>query len=151
MAYFEVGNTLFRGTLAGAYGSFDLDVAADTADVIDTLNIQHGAVTSQVMATINNRWISSGGWAISAALNVVDSVAAVEVIAYCNRGAETYFGNYRLVPRSGYAVNKMLLPLRQLFVVNRGVYTAKIIAGSTGAASGYLLCRYIRETGSNNA
>ena len=152
MSYFESGDLLMRGYLTGATGNFGLDIEADTADIADTINITHGSVTVQYSAYYTNKHVTKGQNALSLTINVPDKTAFLELIFHCSSGGNAYLDSTHVIRRSGHIIQSAGFGLRDIYKVSHGQHIAKIVAGGTGnSAQGYIVCRSIRDTGTDNA
>ena len=88
---------------------------------------------------------------LSLVVNVPDPVAYLEMLFYSDKGAQGYFDNQAIVSRSGTLISQNGFCLRDILRTTQGQHTLRITAASSGLSShGFIVCRYIRDTGSNN-
>lgn len=153
MSLFEAQNAMIRGTMIGCTGDFKMNVLADAADVADSVNIVLGAVTIQYSSHYFNKWVNGANEVLlTLDVNVPDTTAFVEVLFYGERGGECYFDNSRVISRSGNISSSLGFCLRDIYRANRGIHHLKILSSDYGySRHGFIVCRYIRDTGSLNA
>lgn len=147
MAYFELDSVLFRGELKGATGVAQFRLTSKAINAVDTVNIGNDQVTYNKYINFNIGWVGSGAVIQTLNLNVPDATAWVEVTAYASRASTVRIDGSNQINRNRRSPNTKLLPFVALVKLNRGSHTVQLISGSAGSTEGYIIARYIRETG----
>lgn len=151
MSFIETQNVLIRGTMVGCTGDFKLNVMADAADVVDAINVVYGAVTIQYTTHYFQKSVTANTDILRLVINVPDPFAYLEMLFYADRGAQGYFDNQTIVSRSGTLIDQNGFCLRDILRAGKGQHTLRITAASSGLSNhGFIVCRYIRDTGSSN-
>lgn len=147
MAYIELSDTMFRGTLKGARGKARFKLTAKAINAIDTVNINYNMVTYDYNIKYSTPSQSAGSVLVTAGINVPDEEAWVEIIAY-GAGAGSVRVNGNTMPnRNLRGPGQKLLPFVSMVKLPKGKHTVQLISAASGASSGFIMCRYIRKTG----
>lgn len=147
MAFIEIGNVMFRGDLKAATGEAKFRLTANAINAIDTVNIGHNQVTYNKHINFNIGYVSAGQVIATLPIDVPDSSSWMEIIAYASRGSTVSVDGYAQINRNRRGPSTVLLPFITVIPLSIGPHTIRIIAGSAGSTSGYILARYIRTTG----
>lgn len=151
MAYVELNDILIRGTLRGATGQARFKLTAKQINAINTLNIKSGHVTYSYYFSYSNKEVTAGAAMLSATIAVQDEGAFIEVIASADGASSVKIDGVTRPTRNRRGPNSLITPFVEIVKLAPGSHTISIISGKTGASSrGYILCRYIRRTGSDN-
>lgn len=147
MAFIELGNTMFRGTLRGATGVARFKLTVDAINAVDTVNIGNDQVTYSKHIVFNT--YSGGVGSIIAVLpiNIPDDVAWVEVISHCTRSSTFSINGSALPIRNRRHPDSKIFPAVNLIKLTKGTHQFRVVSNSIGQCEGYVLCRYIRITG----
>lgn len=147
MSFVELSNVMFRGTLRGANGSARFKLTANAINAVDTVNINFNQVTYSKLITYSRTSQGAGSTLVSMGLDIPDSFAWVEIVAYGTRaGSVSVDGAFRL-NRNRRSPGLALLPFVELVNLTKGLHTVSLHSASSGSSSGLILCRYIRNTG----
>ncbi len=151
MAYIELSDVLFRGELRGATGTARFKLTANAVNAVDTLHIAGNQVTYSTYL----RWwggpITNGSTMFSHVVSIPDDDTFVEVIAYANNASYVTVDGVRRQNRNRRGPNLRSLPYVEIIPLTKGTHTITLISGVTRSSTdGYILCRYIRRTGSSN-
>lgn len=147
MAFIELGNTMFRGTLKGATGVARFKLTADAINAVDTVNIGSDQVTYSKHIEFNSTSTSVGSTIAILPINIPDDVAWVEIISHCTRSSTFSINGSALPIRNRRSPNSRLLPAVNLIKLTKGTHTFRVLSNSIGQCEGYAICRYIRITG----
>lgn len=147
MAFIELGNTMFRGTLRGATGVARFKLTADAINAVDTVNIGSDQVTYSKHIEFNSTSTSVGSTIAVLPINIPDDVAWVEIISHCTRSSTVSINGSALPIRNKRSPDSRIFPAVNLIKLTKGTHTFRVIANSTGQCEGYVICRYIRITG----
>ena len=147
MAFIELGNTMFRGTLRGATGVARFKLTADAINAVDTVNIGSDQVTYSKHIVFGGISKSVGSTIALLNINIPDDVAWVEVISHCTRTSTVSINGSALPTRNKRFPDSRLFPAVNLIKLTKGTHTFRILANSIGQCEGYAICRYIRITG----
>lgn len=147
MAFIELGNTMFRGTLKGATGEARFKLTADAINAVDTVNIGSNQVTYSKHIEFNSKSTKAGSVVALLSISIPDNVAWVEIVSHCTRASTFSINGSALPTRNRRLPNSRLFPAVNLIKLTKGTHTFRVIANSTGQCNGYAICRYIRITG----
>ena len=147
MSYVELDSVLFRGELKAATGVAKFRLTAQAIDAVDTVNIGNQQVTYDFRSQFGVSH-AAGVALFSAVLDIPDATAWVEIIAYATRAASVYVDGSKQPIRNRRLPNSRLMPSVSLHKLTKGTHSVQIVSGSAGWSDGYLMCRYIRTTGS---
>ena len=147
MAYIEIGNVMFRGDLKAATGVAQFRLTAKAINAVDTVNIGNDQVTYNKHINFNIGHVSAGKVIATLPIDIPDSDAWMEIIAYATRGATVSVDGKAQLNRNRRGPSTELLPFITVIPLSKGAHTIRIIAGSAGSTNGYILARYIRTTG----
>lgn len=151
MAYIELNDILIRGTLRGASGKARFKLTANQINAINTLNIKNGQVTYSYHFSYSNKEVTSGSAMLSATISVLDEGAFIEVLASADGASSVKIDGATRPTRNRRGPNSLIMPFVEIVKLAPGTHTISIISGRTGTSKrGYILCRYIRRTGSDN-
>jgi len=148
MSFVEFGSVMFRGDLVAATGVFKGRFTVEAIDAVDTINIKTNQITFQERAAHSGKSVTSGQPALSFNFVMPDSWKKVEIVAYGSLCNGLRLDGVTIPIRSGVTGLVQFRPLVALVDVDAGSHTIDLMANSTGwSDSGYILVRYIRETG----
>lgn len=147
MAFIELGNTMFRGTLRGATGVARFKLTADAINAVDTVNIGSDQVTYSKHIVFDGYSGSVGSIIAVLLIDIPDDVAWVEIISHCTKSSTFSINGSALPIRNRRFPDSRLFPAVNLIKLTKGTHTFRVIANSTGQCEGYAICRYIRITG----
>lgn len=147
MAYLELGNVMFRGDLKAATGEAKFRLTANAINAVDTVNIGNDQVTYNKHINFNVSNVSVGQVIATLPIDIPDSNAWMEIIAYASRGSTVSVDGQAQLNRNRRGPSTELLPFITVIPLNKGAHTIRIIAGSAGSTNGYIVARYIRTTG----
>lgn len=154
--YAEFGNAFFRGRLKGAKGEARFKMQADIVSAVDTINIAGQAVTYTVTSRygpgsgVGAQTANSGGVLFSTAVNIVDENVWIEFIAYGAGAQYFYVDGGRRPLYSGRRPGDRCIPHNEVIEMAPGVHTMFLYAPpGTVSGDGFIICRYIRPTGSD--
>ena len=147
MAYLELGNVMFRGDLKAATGEAKFRLTAKAINAVDTVNIGNDQVTYNKHINFNVSNVSAGQVIATLPIDIPDSNAWMEIIAYASRGSTVSVDGQAQLNRNRRGPSTELLPFITVIPLNKGAHTIRIIAGSAGSTKGYIVARYIRTTG----
>lgn len=147
MSFVELSNVMFRGELKGANGEARFKLTADAVNAVDTLNINFNQVTYNKVITYSRASQSAGSTLALLELDVPDTAAWIEIVAYGSRAGNVLVDGVIKPNRNRRAPDQRLLPFVELVSLSKGLHTVSMRSSSSGSSSGVLLCRYIRNTG----
>ena len=147
MAYFELDSVLFRGELKGATGVAKFRLSSKAINAVDTVNIGNDQVTYNKHINFNVGHVSAGQVIATLPIDIPDSNAWMEIIAYASRGSTVSVDGQAQLNRNRRGPSTELLPFITVIPLNKGTHTIRIIAGSAGSTKGFIVARYIRTTG----
>lgn len=153
--YAEFGNAFFRGRLKGAKGEARFKLQADVISAVDTINIAGQAVTYTITARygpgagLGSQVATSGGILFQTAVDIVDANVYIEFIAFGVGAAYFYVDGSRRPLYSGRRPGDRCIPHNEVMKLAPGVHTMFLYASpGTVSSEGFIICRYIRPTGS---
>lgn len=147
MAFIELGNTMFRGTLRGATGIARFKLTADAINAVDTVNIGGNVVTYSKHIVFSGESKNVGGTIALLPLDIPDDIAWVEIVSHCTRATTISMDGAALPVRNRRSMDSRLFPAVNLIKLPKGTHTVMVVANSVGQYEGYVICRYIRITG----
>lgn len=147
MAFIELGNTMFRGTLRGATGVARFKLTVDAINAVDTVNIGSNQVTYSKHIVFSGYSRGAGSTIASLLIDIPDDVAWVEVVSYCNRASTVSINGSALPNRNKRHPDSRLFPAVNLIKLTKGTHIFRVLTNSSGQCEGYAICRYIRITG----
>lgn len=147
MAFIELGNTMFRGTLRGATGVARFKLTADAINAVDTVNIGSDQVTYSKHIVFDGYSGSVGSTIATLLIDIPDNEAWVEVISHCTRSSTVSINGSVLPIRNRRLPNSKIFPAVNLIKLTKGTHTFRVVSNSIGQCEGYAICRYIRITG----
>lgn len=144
MAYFEIGDVLFRGQLNGATGVAKFKLTANAINAVDTVNIGNDQVTYSKYIRYTT---TTGSIVGQLPIDIPDEYGWVEIVACgTNTSAVTINGNDQ-INRNRRRTVDFLMPAVVLVKLDNGPHTIGLRRSNAGTSTGYVLCRYIRGTG----
>lgn len=151
MAFIELSDILFRGQLRGATGQARFKLTTKALNAVDTLNIAGNQVTYSTYIRWYGGAITNGWGMFTHWFDVPDGGAYVEIVAYAqNAGTVSVDGAIR-PNRNRRGPGFKCLPFVEILPLSPGQHFVQMIAALSGSSSGgFVLCRYIRPTGSSN-
>lgn len=151
MSYIELGNVMFRGELRGATGQAKFKLLAQAIDAVDTVNIAGNQVTYSTYASYTSKSTSVGAQLLNVSINVPDTNTYVEFIAYGSGASSVRIDGVGRPNRNRRGPGYKLLPFVEILPMAAGNHTVQLISGINGTSTdGYIFCRYIRRTGTDN-
>lgn len=151
MAFIELTDVLFRGELRGANGRARFKLTAKALNAVDTLNIAGNQITYSFYFRHSSKAVTAGAASLTGIIDVPDSSAWIEVIAYGDRARSVVVDGVTRPNYNRRSPSLYLMPFTEMIKLNKGTHSISLISDFTGtSASGYIFCRYIRNTGSSN-
>lgn len=151
MAYIELSDVLFRGELRGARGRAKFKLTADSIDAVDTINIAGNQITYSFYFRYSGVAAAAGYPLLTGIIDVPDNEAWIEIIAYGYGASYVTVDGGGRVNRNGRSPGYELLPFVEVVPLKKGTHTVSLISGFNGTSpSGFIFCRYIRNTGRDN-
>lgn len=147
MAYIELDNVLYRGTLKAATGEAKFRLTASAINAVDTINIGNDQVTYNKHIIVNVGQVYKGQVIAALPVDIPDTNAWLEIIAYASRASAVTVDGQTQLNRNRRQPSTKLLPFITVIPLSKGAHTIRLIAGSSGSTSGYIVARYIRTTG----
>jgi hypothetical protein len=151
MSYIELGDVVFRGELQGATGQARFKLTGKTINAVDTVHIAGNQVTYSFYFRHFGVGVSPGSEALRGVIDVVDTNVFIEIIAYGEGASNVVVDGVVRPNRNRRAPAYKLLPFVEILPMAPGRHTIQLFSAKSGVSSeGYIMCRYIRRTGSNN-
>lgn len=151
MAFIEMSDILVRGELRGAIGKAKFKMTSKAINAVDTLHIAGNQVTYTFYFTYPSKSVTSGGVSLTGTFNVPDQNAWVEIIAYGHGAASIKIDGTTQPNRNKREPSSKIMPFITVVPLAKGNHSIQIVSGITGTSSGgWIFCRYIRRTGSDN-
>ena len=147
MSFIELSNVMFRGTLKAANGEARFKLAADAINAVDTVNIGNSQCTYDFQVRFLTPYMPSEVALATAYLNVPDDGAWVEVIAFGTTAGSVYVDGVLQPNRNRRNPSQRTLPFVSLYPMAKGPHTVVLRSNKAGPTGGYIMCRYIRKTG----
>lgn len=147
MSFVELSNVMFRGTLKAARGSARFKLTANAINAVDSININFNQVTYNRFMTYSRPSQAAGSTLATMTLDVPDTAAWVEIIAYGDHAGSVLVDEVVRPNRNRRSPNSQLLPFVEIVHLTKGTHTVVLRSSAAGSSKGLIMCRYVRDTG----
>lgn len=149
-SYAEFGNAFFRGQLKGATGEARFKLTADAVNAVNTVNIAGNQLTYNFGFRYADRQVANGQSLISAVIDVIDTEVYIEFMAYGRNAKGILIDGSSRPVRGVNRFTSRMMPYGEIMYMAPGQHTVSLIGNGGYSAEGWIFCRYIRRTGSEN-